>query len=246
MIRLLGAVRVQRDDEERLLSGAQPKMVLVHLGLERDCPVSADELGAALWPDEHAEYSAGALRGVVSKVRSFLHSTLGDRAEVENLGGCYRFVHADDVAVDVVDAAAEVHRAERLFADGSVDLAAGPALRAVELLRPNLLPGMDREWLGQRRTEITRLRRRALCLAARIDTELGAVEDAVELAAGAVLLDPFDEASQRTLIAAHLRAGDRSGALRAYEACRRLLSEELGVAPSSETESLRALALQSG
>ncbi len=244
MIRLLGAVRVERGGDESLLSGAQPKMVLVYLGLERDCPVSADELGAALWPDDHAEYSAGALRGVVSKARAFLHSSVGDGADIENLGGCYRFVHDEAVQVDLVDASAQVHRAERLFADGSAELAVAPALEAVELLRPNLLPGLDRDWLGQRRAELTRLRRRALCLAARIDTELGAVEDAVELAEGAVLLDPFDEASQRTLIAAHLRAGDRSGALRAYEACRRLLSAELGVAPSPETESLHALALQ--
>lgn len=246
MIRLLGAVGVGRGGEECLLSGAQPKMVLVYLGLERDCPVSADELGAALWADEHTGYSPGALRGVVSKVRSFLHAAVGDRAEVENLGGCYRFVHAEDVLVDLVEAETHVHRAERLFAEGSAELAEGPALRAVELLRPNLLPGLDREWLQQRRAELTRLHRRALCLAARIDTDLGAVEDAVELAEGAVLLDPFDEASQRTLIAAHLRAGDRSGALRSYEACRRLLSEELGVAPSPETEALHAHALEAG
>ena len=34
----------------------------------------------------------------------------------------------------------------------------------------------------------------------------------------------------------HQRAGDRGEALRVFERCRKLLAEELGVEPSSETE----------
>ena len=56
--------------------------------------------------------------------------------------------------------------------------------------------------------------------------------------AGRILIDPYDEASHRSLISAHLAAGDRGGALMAYEHCRRLLLDELGVRPSPTTERL--------
>ena len=51
-----------------------------------------------------------------------------------------------------------------------------------------------------------------------------AIEPAVKL----VGLDPFAEAAHRQLIRAHLMAGERAAAERAYEACAKLLIEELG------------------
>ena len=36
-----------------------------------------------------------------------------------------------------------------------------------------------------------------------------------------------------------IKQGDRAEAVRVYNECRRLLADELGVAPSSEIESLR-------
>jgi DNA-binding SARP family transcriptional activator len=44
---------------------------------------------------------------------------------------------------------------------------------------------------------------------------------------------------------AHVGAGNRAEALRVYEQCRQLLSEELGTYPSPETDSIyRALLVQ--
>jgi len=37
---------------------------------------------------------------------------------------------------------------------------------------------------------------------------------------------------------AHAAAGNRSAALRAYERCRQLLADELGVSPSPQTEAV--------
>jgi DNA-binding SARP family transcriptional activator len=234
----LGAVRCEVDGQESLLHGEQPKIVLTYLCSQHDAPVSSDELADAVWASDTGRYSAGALRGIVSKVRGFLQTNLDDRARVENLGGCYRLTHDDGVVVDVDLADAEVCRAARLLDDGHAPEAAGPARRAVTLLHPPLLPGIDRGWLQIRRAELLRLRRRAMCLAARVETELGAHDVAVELATGAVHIDPYDEASHRSLISAHLAAGDRGGALMAYEHCRRLLLDELGVRPSPTTERL--------
>jgi DNA-binding SARP family transcriptional activator len=56
----------------------------------------------------------------------------------------------------------------------------------------------------------------------------------------AVALEPYRESGYRRLMLLHHRAGDRAEALRVYERCRRLLAEELGTAPSPETEALLA------
>ncbi|UCC64726.1 MAG: protein kinase, partial [Anaerolineae bacterium] len=51
-------------------------------------------------------------------------------------------------------------------------------------------------------------------------------------------LDPLREAAHRALMELHAWSGDRSAALRQYEACARVLKEEMGVEPSPETTEL--------
>jgi DNA-binding SARP family transcriptional activator len=240
----LGAVRCEVAGRQTLLHGDQPKIVLTYLCSQHDAPVSADELADAVWCTDARSYSAGALRGIVSKVRRFLQSNLEDRMSLENLGGCYRLTHDERVVVDVDLAAADVRDATVLLADGHLQGAAVPARRAVELLAPPLLPGIERPWLDVRRAEVLRLRRRATCLASRVESDLGAHDVAVELASSAVQLDPFDEAGHRALMAAHLAADDRCGAALAYEECRKLLHDELGLRPSAATEQLHDRVLQ--
>ena len=53
-----------------------------------------------------------------------------------------------------------------------------------------------------------------------------------------VALDPLHEHAQRRLIALYARNGQRSAAHRQYQACERVLAEELGVDPQPETKQL--------
>jgi DNA-binding SARP family transcriptional activator len=55
-----------------------------------------------------------------------------------------------------------------------------------------------------------------------------------------IALDPLNESAHRRLIEVHLAARDRNAALRAYEAYRLKLAEELKAKPSAETEALLA------
>jgi DNA-binding SARP family transcriptional activator len=61
---------------------------------------------------------------------------------------------------------------------------------------------------------------------------------AIDLGLRAVAMEPLRESSHRLVIRAHLREGNRAEALRQYEACSRLLHDELGVAPSPQMTSL--------
>lgn len=121
----------------------------------------------------------------------------------------------------------------------------GSPAEALELYHGDLLdgvfvadaPGFE-HWLEDERA---RLRQRA-ALAARTLTEQctkeGRVTNAMRWAARAAELDPLDERSLRRLMRARDRAGDRAGALLAYQSFSERLREELDVEPSPETRSL--------
>ena len=237
-IHLLGAVRAVQDDEELVLAGAQARRVLVLLALERDRPVTADELAQILWPDGPGRHWEGALRGVISKVRVFL-ATLGPAPPtIENIGRTYRFVPSRDVDVDVEVAARLVVEAEAHMAADRPTEADRAATRAVALLSAPLLEGEPGEWLDGRRAELLVLRHRSERVASVAASSLGRHDQAVDLATSARADDPCDEEGQRALMRAHLAGGDRRAALGAYAECRRALADALGVAPSPETEDL--------
>ena len=66
---------------------------------------------------------------------------------------------------------------------------------------------------------------------------------AQDQARAAVDLEPFRESGYRRLMRVLVKRGDRAEAVRVYKECKKRLAEELGVAPSDETESLmRAVA----
>jgi tetratricopeptide (TPR) repeat protein len=58
-----------------------------------------------------------------------------------------------------------------------------------------------------------------------------------------VEVDPCDEAAHRAVIRQHLVAGDRASALECYERLTKILDEQLGIVPDSESEALYREAL---
>lgn len=65
-------------------------------------------------------------------------------------------------------------------------------------------------------------------------------DDALAHARELAALDPLSEAAHRRLIRLHYLAGDRAAALQAFDACERMLKDEVGTRPSPETMALLA------
>ena len=63
-------------------------------------------------------------------------------------------------------------------------------------------------------------------------------ETAIGYARRWLALDPLQEAAHRQLMSLFSQSGQRAAALRQYENCRQMLSDELGVEPSEETKEL--------
>jgi len=58
---------------------------------------------------------------------------------------------------------------------------------------------------------------------------------AIDVAEEVLTAQAFRESAYRLLMRAHAAAGNRADAIWVYERCKKLISDELGVAPSAET-----------
>ncbi|WP_052668847.1 BTAD domain-containing putative transcriptional regulator [Nitriliruptor alkaliphilus] len=231
--------------DERALPGRQPRLAFSLLLLERHRVVPRDELAENLWVARRPETWETAIRGVVSRVRGFVvASGLGGRDALRTYLGAYRMELADPVAVDVEIATAALRRAERALEAGDPRLAAVEAARARGVLVRPFLPGIEAPWVEDRRRELHLCLLRSLELLAEARILLGEHGYAARAAADAIALDQLRESAHRSLVRALAGSGNGAAAVQAYERCRRLLAEELGVDPSQETQRLQQELLQ--
>ncbi|OLC26156.1 MAG: hypothetical protein AUG06_10410 [Actinobacteria bacterium 13_1_20CM_2_65_11] len=241
-IYLMGEIQVENGERllrESQLGGPQGRFVLAFLVSERKRAVTQAELAEALWPDSLPASWTLALSAIVSRLRSRLGSVGLPRSHIiGNAFGCYQFTPPGETWVDVEAAFAGIDAAEGAIVAGDPGAAYGPSLIATTILRRPFLPGHDGPWVDDRRALLASSLIRAIdcrvdALAAHNELEL-----ALTHAREAVRLEPYRESGYRRLMRMLSAKGDRAEAVRVYNQCRDLLQAELGVTPSSETESL--------
>jgi DNA-binding SARP family transcriptional activator len=247
---LAGSVGIERDGRsvpQRDLPGAQGRLVLAMLALERDRAVPVGELALELWGEDPPRAWDGALRALVSKVRSALAPVgMGDTEALVSARGCYQLHLPARTWIDVEAATDAAHRAESALRAGNSEEANGWTLVAGSIARRPFLQGIDGPWIERRRQELQSLRVRALecraeVLIGKADRAL-AIRDLEEV----LELEPFRETAYLLLMQAHAANGNRAEALRVYDRCRRHLSEELGADPSLHVETLYLDILRAG
>jgi DNA-binding SARP family transcriptional activator len=219
------------------LPGRQGRVALAHLAMARSQPVARDRLASVLWGDRPPSSQEAALSAVVSKLRGGL-ARVGLGEMLQTVAGCYVLRLPSDVWIDVEHAATELDRAEGALRRGEVEAAWASATVALAILRRPLLPGDDGDWVERQRTRLHGQRLRASDCLTEVWIARGEGRLAQHLAEEALEVAPLREASHRQLIQAHLVQHNRSEALLAYDRCRRLLVEELGVEPAPATLSL--------
>ena len=225
-------------DEQRF-PGRQGRLVFAYLLAEQGRPVPRGELAEALWGDAPPATWEKALSVLVSKLRSLLNECGLDGSEaLTSAFGCYQLALPAGTWIDLVAADEAVSAAELALAAGDVERARTEASTAESLARHTFLPGEDARWVEEKRSELRETLVRALeCLA--VTHRLGGdTRAAVRAAEELVELEPYRERGYRLLMEAQSAAGDDAEALRTYERCRRLLADELGTYPSSETEAI--------
>jgi SARP family transcriptional regulator, regulator of embCAB operon len=216
----------------------QGRLAFALLVGERSRSVPRGELADALWPDGPPPAAEIALSALASKLRALLMEAGAGRDAISVADSCYHVALPAGTWIDVEAAHASVHEAEAALRAGVRGAAYGPAAVAAAILRRPFLPGIEGDWVEQRREGLRGLLLRGLDVLAEVHAANGEQALAVRAAEQAVALEPFRESGYRRLMRLHDGAGNRGEALRVYQQCRRLLAEELGAAPSPETDAL--------
>jgi SARP family transcriptional regulator, regulator of embCAB operon len=215
--------------------GRQGRLAFAFLAINRH-PVGRDELAEVMWPDELPAAWGRHLPAVLSKVRSTMGRAGidGDRMLV-NLAGSYEMHLPSDAEIDFDAALVYLEDAEAAVRAQQEAKALVAADVAANLARRPFLPGDDGLWIDQKRAELRAVLVRAL------EIEIGLLRQrrdlgyALRLAEEAVALEPFRESCWIDLMSVHKAAGNRAEGLRAYERCRSLLADQLGVSPATTT-----------
>jgi DNA-binding SARP family transcriptional activator len=227
-LRVLGDFALH-DRHDTFATGTGGERLLAYLAV-RGGPVPRAHAAGALWGRSTAERASSNLRAVLCRL-----PRPGGRSLVTATGRHLRL--ADDVVVDLASARAAIERVRAGGTAGVHDAVAGDLSAD---LSADLLPGWDEDWLvverehhRQRRLHALEALSAVLCRQRRFDEALGA-------ALASVAGEPLRESSHRRVIEVHLAEGNPAEALRQYERYRRLVRDELGLAPTGEIRALVA------
>jgi DNA-binding SARP family transcriptional activator len=113
-------------------------------------------------------------------------------------------------------------------------------LPELSLLEHDLLPSWHDPWLAVEQEYFRQLRLHALERGADLLCRAGHYPNALAAGLGAVRAEPLRESAHRRVIQVHLAEDNHAEALRQYDGYRRLLADELGLAPSSSMRRLVA------
>jgi SARP family transcriptional regulator, regulator of embCAB operon len=217
----------------------QGRLAFAYLACERERAVTREELAGAIWGDQLPAAWDSGLTALISKLRSaFGRLDLGGHAVLRTTEGGYWMCLQPSSWVDLEIARRSLHNAESAGAATSFKTAYGDAVVAATILRRPFLEGHDEPWIHSRRQILHAQRVRALdCLVDALAWN-GELTLALAHADEVIGLEPYRERGYQRLMRLHAQMGDRAEALRVFERCRTLLSEELGVDPSPDTVSV--------
>jgi DNA-binding SARP family transcriptional activator/tetratricopeptide (TPR) repeat protein len=212
------------------LRGRQVPLLLAYLVLSRSRSVGRDELIDAIWPESAPRSQEGALRTLLSRLRSGLgNGILTGRDELA-------LVLPEPAWIDFEAAGAEARRAIEALNRDDARSAWALAQVPLNIASRGLLPGVQASWLEPHRRELAEIRLESLEVIGRAGLNLGGGQiSSVERAARTLIeTEPYRESGYVLLMGALEAQGNVAEGLRVFDRLRGLLREELGTSPSPE------------
>jgi len=239
-ISLLGPFQVTLDGES--IGGFKSNKVralLAYLAVEADKPHRRESLAGLLWPDWSEREALGNLRYTLSDLRRAIEDRVADPPFLIISRDSVQFNTSGDYWLDVAALTAS------LSDDKSHPALSEEQEKAMSLYRGGFLegfsvsdsPGFD-EWVLLTRERLARQVSASLHAIAESYEKRREYEKAQSIARRQLELEPWDESAHQLLMRVLALTGQRSAALAQYEACRKVLAEELDVEPSEETREL--------
>lgn len=235
-ISLLGPFQVRLDGETvTAFESNKARALLAYLAVESDRPHHRGKLAGLLWPDQPEQDARKNLRYALSKLRRAIGDRAADSSFLHISRETVQFNPASDAWVDVTVFSDLLDAPSQNSADWQA---------AVKLYRGDFLEGLSvdsvplEEWLLLQRERVQRQVLAALHRLASLHAQRGGYKQALAYAWRQVEMEPWQEKAQRQLMRLLALDGQRGVALAQYEACCRVLEEELGVKPTGETTNL--------
>jgi DNA-binding SARP family transcriptional activator len=247
-IRMLGRFDVKNG--ERLVHGVDRRgqELLAYLLLNRDRPQTRESVASRLWPDLPPQLTRKYLRQAIWAANAGARGTAGKSSRTpstnhETAEGPPGLIVTDgDLLRAAPDAWLDLAEFEHAFdatcdrSGASLDADTATAVQdAVALYKGDLLDGWYVDWCEDDR------HRAQTELLAMLDKLVayhrgrGAVDAAIAAGLRILGVDPARERTHRQVMRLRYEAGDRTGAIRQYQACVDALTRELGVRPSRRT-----------
>jgi predicted ATPase/DNA-binding SARP family transcriptional activator len=232
-IRALGAAIVHRGDTTVTAADwgyGKPRELLFLLATSP--PMTREQLGVALWPDQPRDRLGNVLHTALRELRR----ALGDPGWVLYSDGHYAFNSSwpHDCDVATFEQALAAARGARPASAALPDLQ-----RAIAAYGGDFLASMPAgEWAQARRDELRRSFEAALLATGRLHTAAGRHQPAVSAFRRAVAHEPLNETAHRELMSSWARLGETARAVQHYRELVELLREQVGVPPAAETTAL--------
>ncbi|MEU4242038.1 BTAD domain-containing putative transcriptional regulator [Actinoplanes sp. NPDC026619] len=234
-VRVLGQLSVIAGDGTVLPAGELPRrarQVLAVLAARHGRIQSKDALADAVWGDDLPGNHVAALEHYVSVIRRrFQPNDAASACFIVTNGGGYYFDTAR-AELDLADLRQLVRDLDSLPQGGPERLSRQEEI--LELTRELPFPEDPyADWADSARTEVqiaavgARLELATACLERDANRSLRLAQEAIEL-------NPFLERGYRMAMEAAIAMDRRDDALRFFERCRRVLSDELAVSPSAD------------
>jgi predicted ATPase/DNA-binding SARP family transcriptional activator len=232
-IRALGEATVVRGDMTVTAADwgyAKPRELLFLLVTSP--PLTREQLGVALWPDQPGQQLGNSLHTALRGLRR----ALGDPGWVLYSDGRYAFNNSRGHDCDVTTFELALAAARRAPAG---DAALPHLQRALAAYGGDFLAGLAAgEWAQVRRDELSRSFESALLAVGRLHAAAGRHQSAAAAFRRAVAHEPLNETAHRELMDAWARLGETARAVQHYVELVELLAQQVGVPPSAETTAL--------
>ena len=242
-IQLCGRLAIERGRAvvgEDAFPARQGRRLWAFLVLHRRQPAGRSDVAAAVWGDAMPDAWDDALSVLVSRLRRSLRPITGPCPEPAIKGGegRYQLALPPGSLIDLERAMAALHRAEGLMRQAAWGAVVAEAQVTIEIAARGFLNGEGGEWVEGQRRLLAEARVHALECTVVAELARGHAALAEREAEQLVALAPLREAGHRLLMQALVAGGNPGQAVLAYHRCRRLLREQVGVAPSVEMEEL--------
>ena len=216
--------------------------LLKFLAAHQGRPVPRETLIELLWPDADPERANGNLRVVLHALRHALEPDLrkGEPSSfVVGEGELIYLRSSDKVWIDTQEFVRLVRAGSRLVSQDRTDLALREYRRAASLYQGEYLEDEPySDWCLFERERLNEVYIYLMKQIASLLTETCDPTGAIESHRNALCVDRGREEIHRELMTLLWQEGRRDEALRQYDTCRRILTEDLGVEPTQETTDL--------